>query len=63
MAAATRALLTVLILLLLTPVAAPIHAADTLTLQLRWTPQAQFMGYYVADTLGLYAAEGLEIDI
>ena len=63
MAAATRSLLTVLILLLLTPVAAPIRAADTLTLQLRWTPQAQFMGYYVADTLGLYAAEGLVIDI
>lgn len=33
------------------------------TLQLRWTPQAQFMGYYVADTLGFYEKEGLNVSI
>lgn len=36
---------------------------DELTLQLRWLPQAQFMGYYVADTLGLYEKEGLAVTI
>lgn len=36
---------------------------DALTLQLRWLPQAQFMGYYVADTLGLYEKEGLAVTI
>ncbi len=36
---------------------------DALTLQLRWLPQAQFMGYYVAETLGFYEKEGLAVTI
>ena len=36
---------------------------DRLTLKLRWLPQAQFMGYYVAQTLGLYEKEGLAVTI
>ena len=36
---------------------------DTLTLQLRWLPQAQFLGYYVADTLGFYEQEGISLSI
>jgi len=36
---------------------------ETLTLQLRWLPQAQFMGYYVAQTLGFYEKEGLAVTI
>ena len=38
-------------------------AQDRVTLQLRWQPQAQFMGYYVADTLGFYEKEGLAVNI
>ena len=38
-------------------------AVDNLTLQLRWQPQAQFLGYYVADTLGFYEQEGIALSI
>ena len=33
------------------------------TLQLKWLPQSQFMGYYVAKTKGYYAAEGIDLNI
>jgi NitT/TauT family transport system substrate-binding protein len=33
------------------------------TLQLKWLPQSQFMGYYVAQEKGYYAEEGIEIEI
>ena len=33
------------------------------SIQLKWLPQAQFMGYYVADALGYYAEVGLEVEI
>lgn len=36
---------------------------DEMTIHLKWLPQAQFMGYYVADSLGYYAAEGLKVTI
>ncbi len=32
-------------------------------LQLKWVPQAQFAGYFVAMDKGYYAAEGLEVEI
>src|SRR5581483_8289667 len=32
-------------------------------LQLKWLPQSQFMGYYVAAAKGYYKAEGLNVDI
>lgn len=38
-------------------------AADKLTLQLKWLPQAQFAGYYVAQSKGYYGAENLEVTI
>ena len=38
-------------------------ALDNVTLQLRWLPQAQFLGYYVADTLGFYEQEGIALSI
>ena len=34
-----------------------------LRIQLQWTPQAQFAGYYAAQALGLYAEEGLDVTI
>lgn len=39
------------------------HAADKVTLQLKWVTQAQFAGYYVAKDKGFYKAEGLDVDI
>jgi len=39
------------------------HAADKLTVQLKWVPQAQFAGYYVAQAKGYYKAEGLDVTV
>jgi NitT/TauT family transport system substrate-binding protein len=39
------------------------HAADALTLQLKWVTQGQFVGYYVALAKGFYKAEGLDVTI
>ncbi len=38
-------------------------AADKLTLQLKWVPQAQFAGYYVAAAKGFYTEAGLDVAI
>jgi NitT/TauT family transport system substrate-binding protein len=38
-------------------------AAASVKLQLQWTPQAQFGGYFAADKQGYYAAEGLTVDM
>ncbi len=35
----------------------------TVTLQLKWLPSVQFMGFYVAKDLGYYEEEGIEIEI
>ncbi|MGN1340578.1 MAG: ABC transporter substrate-binding protein [Oscillospiraceae bacterium] len=35
----------------------------SVSVQLKWLPQAQFMGYYVADALGYYDEVGLEVEI
>ena len=37
--------------------------ADKVTLQLRWMPQFQFAGYYMAQAKGFYSAEGIEVKI
>jgi NitT/TauT family transport system substrate-binding protein len=39
------------------------HAADPLTLQLKWVTQAQFAGYYVAQEQGFYKAANLDVRI
>lgn len=39
------------------------HAADDVTLQLKWVTQAQFAGYYVALDKGFYAEEDLDVTI
>ncbi len=38
-------------------------AADKVTVQLKWVPQAQFAGYYMAAAKGYYKAEGLDVTI
>jgi NitT/TauT family transport system substrate-binding protein len=39
------------------------QAADKVTLQLKWVPQAQFAGYYVAQAKGYYKDAGLDVTI
>jgi NitT/TauT family transport system substrate-binding protein len=39
------------------------QGGDKVTLQLKWTTQAQFAGYYAARARGFYAAEGLDVTI
>jgi NitT/TauT family transport system substrate-binding protein len=39
------------------------HAADEVTLQLKWVTQAQFAGYYVALDKGFYEEENLDVTI
>jgi NitT/TauT family transport system substrate-binding protein len=38
-------------------------AADKVTVQLKWLPQAQFAGYYVAQSKGYYKEAGLDVTI
>ena len=39
------------------------HAADKVTVQLKWVTQAQFAGYYVAKDKGYYKDAGLDVTI
>src|SRR5215831_19018757 len=39
------------------------HAADKVTLQLKWVTDAQFAGYYVAKDKGFYKDENLNVTI
>ena len=53
-----------MVLVMLTAVLAfASHAADKVTIQLKWVTQAQFAGYYVAQEKGYYKAEGLDVTI
>ena len=55
-------LFTTMILNLSACASAPLTPAPTsVTLQLRWTHQAQFAGFYAADQNGYYADEGLAV--
>ena len=40
-----------------------LHAAEKVTIQLKWVTQAQFAGYYVAQDKGYYQAAGLDVTI
>ena len=51
------------LLVLTTGVAFAAHAADKVTIQLKWVTQAQFGGYYVAQDKGYYSAAGLDVTI
>ena len=42
---------------------APAPKLTPVTVQLRWTHQAQFAGFYAADQKGYYAAEGLAVTL
>ncbi|WP_020180079.1 ABC transporter substrate-binding protein [Methylopila sp. M107] len=43
--------------------ASPAHAAEKVTLQLKWVTQAQFAGYFVAKAKGFYEKAGLDVTI
>jgi NitT/TauT family transport system substrate-binding protein len=43
--------------------AKPASAPDKVRLQIKWVPQAQFAGYYVALDRGYYTAENLDVQI
>ncbi len=36
---------------------------EKMTVQMKWLPQAQFMGYYVAQAKGYYEEEGIDIEL
>ena len=50
-------------LLVLTGLCAVAHAADAVTVRLKWYNQAQFAGFYVAQAQGFYKSAGLEVNI
>jgi NitT/TauT family transport system substrate-binding protein len=39
------------------------HAADAVTVRLKWYNQAQFAGFYVAQDKGIYKSAGLDVNI
>ena len=49
--------------LLLAGLAGTAAAADKVTVQLKWLPQAQFAGYYVAQAKGFYKEADLDVTI
>ena len=52
-----------LLSLILAGLAASAVAADKVTVQLKWLPQAQFAGYYVAAAKGFYKEADLDVTI
>ena len=58
-----KRLLTSAIALALGIAAGTAHAADKVTLQLKWVTQAQYAGYYVALDNGFYNDAGLDVTI
>ena len=47
----------------LTGVVTQAQAAEKVTVQLKWVPQAQFAGYYMAQAKGYYKEAGLDVTI
>ena len=54
---------TLLVSMLLAGIAGSAFAADKVTVQLKWLPQAQFAGYYVAQAKGFYKEADLDVTI
>lgn len=51
------------VLLILNGLCAIAHAADAVTVRLKWYNQAQFAGFYVAQDKGFYKSAGLDVNI
>lgn len=58
-----RRMAMILAALTLSLAATAAHAAEKVTLQLKWVTQAQFAGYYVAKDKGFYDEIGLDVTI
>jgi NitT/TauT family transport system substrate-binding protein len=54
---------TLLLSMMLAALAGTANAADKVTVQLKWLPQAQFAGYYVAAAKGFYKDADLDVTI
>jgi NitT/TauT family transport system substrate-binding protein len=52
-----------IILLVMNGLCAAAHAADAVTVRLKWYNQAQFAGFYVAQDKGFYKSAGLDVNI
>jgi len=50
-------------LLVLSGLCAAAHAADAVTVRLKWFNQAQFAGFYLAQEKGYYKSAGLDVNI
>ena len=61
--ARVRVLLLILAVALLTPARATAAPLEHIRLQLRWTHQFQFAGYYVALERGYYRSAGLDVEL
>lgn len=59
----TRLFQTAATVAVLSTVAVAAQAMDKVTLQLKWVPQAQFAGYYVAKEKGFYKDHGVDVTI
>jgi NitT/TauT family transport system substrate-binding protein len=55
--------LSIAALLALAVVPAVAQDMPSVSIVLKWVPQAQFAGYYAAEALGFYEAEGLDVEI
>ena len=58
-----RSIILSMSLLALTITAGADDSLVPVKIQLQWVPQAQFAGYYVAQAMGFYAEEGLDVAI
>jgi NitT/TauT family transport system substrate-binding protein len=47
----------------MTAASVSVHAADAVSVRLKWFNQAQFAGFYVAKDKGLYQAAGLDVKV
>ena len=54
---------TLMLSLMLAGLAGPAMSADKVTVQMKWLPQAQFAGYYVAQAKGFYKEADLDVTI
>lgn len=56
-----RSIVASLLMLIFLPL--PLEAAEPFVLQLKWKPQFEFAGYYIAQDLGFYAEAGVDVEI
>jgi NitT/TauT family transport system substrate-binding protein len=58
-----RSLITLLVGAVMTASSVSVHAADAVSVRLKWFNQAQFAGFYVAKDKGMYQAADLDVKV